>query len=100
MEKIYRILGKRGRTTIPYELRVQMGFRMNDVVSFERRGNSVIVTREKVCDNCADRNDRPDTPQRGGVLSAFLNSLPREVQREALGILTANITAQNVSDKN
>lgn len=100
MEKIYRILGKRGRTTIPYELRVQMGFRMNDVVSFERRGNSVIVTREKVCDNCADRNDRPDTPQRGGVLSAFLNSLPREVQREALGILTANITAQGGSDKN
>ena len=25
MDKIYRILGKRGRTTVPYELRVKMG---------------------------------------------------------------------------
>ena len=34
MAKIYRILGKRGNTTIPYALRVFLGFRPNDLLSF------------------------------------------------------------------
>ena len=34
MDKIYRILGKRGRITIPYALRMLMGFHPNDLVSF------------------------------------------------------------------
>ena len=46
MEKIYRFIGKRGRITIPYELRMQMGFRRNDLVSFTREGNAVVVKRE------------------------------------------------------
>lgn len=103
MEKIYRILGKKGRITIPYEMRVPMGFRKSDVVSFERRGNSVIVTREKICDNCADKAaDRAASGhgQRGGVLKGFLDSLPREAQQEALGILTANLAAQGAVEKN
>ena len=100
MEKIYRILGKRGRITIPYELRVSMGFRMSDVVSFERRGNSVIVTREKICDNCADAADQVKTEARESVLKGFLASLPREAQQEALGILTANLTGLNETGPN
>ena len=39
MEPIYRILGKRGRTTIPYSLRMALGFRPNDLVSFRREGD-------------------------------------------------------------
>ena len=35
MNKIYRNLGKRGRTTIPYEIRVRLGLRHNDLLSFE-----------------------------------------------------------------
>ena len=99
MDKIYRILGKRGRITIPYELRVPMGFRMSDVVSFERRGNSVIVTKEKVCDNCADIGNKPDAAPREGVLRGFLDSLPREAQREALAILTANLAGLNATGR-
>ena len=34
MTKIYRILGKRGRVTIPYAFRQQVGFGFNDVLSF------------------------------------------------------------------
>ena len=34
MNKIYRILGKRGRITIPYEMRQRVGFGYNDVLSF------------------------------------------------------------------
>ncbi len=51
---IYRILGKRGRITIPYELRQQVGFGYNDILSFTRQeDNSVVVRREKICDHCA-----------------------------------------------
>jgi bifunctional DNA-binding transcriptional regulator/antitoxin component of YhaV-PrlF toxin-antitoxin module len=61
MEKIYKILGKRGRITIPFELRRDMGFAYNDVVSFEQNGDTVTVKREKVCDKCkvtAEPKDR------------------------------------------
>lgn len=48
MMKIYRILGKRGRITIPYAFRQQAGFGFNDVLSFTiQEDNSVLVRREK-----------------------------------------------------
>lgn len=53
MNKIYRILGKRGRTTIPHAIRVKLGLRHNDLISFEEDGDTVIVRREKVCNNCS-----------------------------------------------
>ena len=50
MNKIMRILGKKGRTTIPYELRMLTGFAPNDILSFEQgEGDSIIIRREKVC---------------------------------------------------
>lgn len=53
MLKIYRVLGKKGRITIPYEIRQRIGFRYNDVLSFtELDDSSVVVRREKICDNC------------------------------------------------
>ena len=44
MEKIYRVLGKRGRVTIPYEIRQKVGFSQNDVLSFERSEDGRTVT--------------------------------------------------------
>ena len=32
MNKLYRVLGKRGRITIPFEIRQRVGFRYNDVL--------------------------------------------------------------------
>ena len=53
MLKIYRVLGKKGRITIPYEIRQRIGFRYNDVLSFTQQDDgSVLVKREKICDNC------------------------------------------------
>lgn len=60
MNKIYRTLGKRGRTTIPYAIRVKLGLRHNDLLSFEEDGDTVIVRREKVCDECDDFLDDID----------------------------------------
>ena len=47
---IYRILGKKGRVTIPFEIRQRVGFKYNDVLSFTESsdGRSVIVKREKI----------------------------------------------------
>ena len=54
MTKMFRILGKRGRITIPYDIRKRVGFAYNDVLSFEETedGKAVLVKREKVCNNC------------------------------------------------
>ena len=49
MTKMFRILGKRGRITIPYDIRQHVGFCQNDVLSFTESpdGSAVIVRREK-----------------------------------------------------
>lgn len=85
MKKLYRILGKRGRITIPYEIRQRVGFGYNDVLSFTEAddGRTVIVKREKICDNCggaqpAVRNDDEVT------LFDFLSGLSPEQQKAAL----------------
>ena len=54
MAKMFRVLGKRGRITIPFEIRQRVGFRHNDVLSFTETadGRTVIVRREKICDDC------------------------------------------------
>ena len=53
MGKTFKILGKKGRITIPYEIRSKLGFTYNDVVSFEDKGNGyVVIKKEKFCDSC------------------------------------------------
>lgn len=83
MEKIYRILGKRGRITIPYEIRTAVGFSQNDVLSFTKSkdGRSVIVRREKICD-CHEKEQKDGKDEI--TLLEFLNGLSIEQQRAAL----------------
>lgn len=47
MLKIYRVLGKKGRITIPYEIRQQIGFRYNDVLSFNQQDDGSVLVRRK-----------------------------------------------------
>lgn len=50
-EKTLRILGKRGRVTIPQEVRDAIGMACGDVVSFAVISeDSAIVKRERICD--------------------------------------------------
>ena len=75
MNKIYRTLGKRGRTTIPYAIRVRLGLSHNDLISFEEDGDTVIVRREKVCNNCfADGIDFSDDDSNDALLD-FVDDL-------------------------
>ena len=82
MHKIYRILGKRGRITIPFEIRQRIGVRYNDVLSFtELDDSSVVVRKEKICDNC---NELAEEFEENYALEDFLDSLSEEEQRAAL----------------
>ena len=76
MNKIYRTLGKRGRTTIPYAIRVKLGLRHNDLISFEEDGDTVIVRREKVCDECDDfLGDIDEMGEDNDILLDFVDDL-------------------------
>ena len=48
MAQMFRILGKRGRITIPFEIRQRVGFSYNDVLSFTEApdGRTVIVKQD------------------------------------------------------
>ena len=85
MNTMYRILGKRGRITIPFEMRQRVGFAYNDVLSFTEAddGKSVIVKREKICNNCKGAKP-PDRCDDEISLFDFLNGLSEAEQRAAL----------------
>ena len=84
MTKLYRILGKRGRITIPFEIRQRVGFSYNDVLSFIESpdGRTVTVKREKICDNCSGTKEAEKDNEM--TLEDFLDSLSAEQQRVAL----------------
>ena len=48
--KMYRIIGREGRITIPWAIRQKVGFRPDDVVSFQlMEDDSVLVRRGGTC---------------------------------------------------
>ncbi len=81
--KMFRILGKRGRITIPYEIRQRVGFQQNDVLSFSesKDGRTVTVRREKICD--CEKSGQKEVKDEI-TLYDFLNNLSPEQQRAAL----------------
>lgn len=82
MLKIYRVLGKRGRITIPYEIRKYIGLRHNDILSFTQQNDgSVLMKREKICDDCISIEDECTNDV---SLEDFLDSLSEEEQKDAL----------------
>ena len=84
MVKMFRVLGKRGRVTIPHEIRQRVGFGYNDILSFTETadGRTVVIRREKICDDCKARQSA--TKEDEVTLFDFLNSLSAEQQQAAL----------------
>ena len=84
MNKIYKVLGKKGVVVIPYELREKFDLNYNDVISFApRRDGSIVIRKEELCDNCIDAEDESMT------LEGFLDALNEDEQRDALVHLTS-----------
>ncbi len=81
---MYRILGKRGRITIPYEMRQRVGFAYNDVLSFTESedGRTVLVRREKICNHC--NTEPPGDSVNEVTLLEFLDGLTDSEQHTAL----------------
>lgn len=98
MVQMLRILGKRGRITIPYEIRQRVGFKYNDVLSFTETadGRSVVERREKICDNC--KGAQPVVRNDEVTLFDFLNNLSPEQQRAALVHLSVKWAEKQTND--
>lgn len=95
--KILRILGKRGRVTIPFEIREFVGFGYNDVLSFTVDDeDTVTIKKERICNsNCAKYNLSPADMKDDELLRDFIDRLPSSKQREVLVHLSLKWAAKN-----
>ena len=85
MNKILKVLGKKGCVIIPFEIRKSLGYNYNDVISFTPlKDGSILLRKEEICDNCDDIREEIESIS----LEEFLNSLSEEEQRDALVHLT------------
>ena len=87
--KTYRVLGQKGRTTIPLSIRMRLGLRCGDVLSFAEENGAVIVRKEKICDHCKDRPESQRLP-----LSALADSLSQDERRALLPCLIAKFSEE------
>lgn len=89
MSKIYKILGKHGRITIPFEIRLRKGFAYNDIVSFEEKDdNTVVIKREKICENC----NLSSNMEKEASLLDIINSLQLSEQKAVFRYLARKLT--------
>ena len=94
--KIYKILGKRGRITIPYAIRQELGFEKDDVLSFEAQDDgSVIIRAEPRCCACHDEV-QPSMIS----LQDLLDELPMEAKRDAVVYLSMQLALNHRGDAN
>lgn len=78
--KLYRVLGREGKITIPHAMRQHIGFEESDIVSFELvTRDAVLVRRERLLNRDGVPIDA-DMP----CLKDFLESLSEKEQYAAL----------------
>ena len=75
--KTMKILGKRGRITIPQEMRRELGLAYQDILCFESDGKSVTVRQVKICGDCIS-----EPPNSTDLLTKILDELtPYELRK-------------------
>lgn len=88
MKKIYRILGKKGRITIPHAIRAKLKLKEDDLLSFkETNDGAVVICKEKICDSCKASQEQMRKKEKLNeeiTLYEFLNGLSPDQQRAAL----------------
>ncbi len=81
MNKTYRFLGRNGRTTIPIQIRRMLNIGRGDLIGYSIQGNTVVVTKEKVCNNCRKEHDSVQEmaeQERREMLSYLMKKARRE----------------------
>ena len=85
MDKQYKVIDDRGRLTIPRSVRFLTGITANSIVSLTFSKDEIIIKKEKICDNCQDRNCQNEKEGKETItLAEFLNQLPEAEQDAAL----------------
>lgn len=88
-----KFLGKEGRTTIPYPIRMKLGWKKGDLITFtDLHDDTVLVKREFICDGCEEVPTEPvlNEPEESEyeveeiTLQDALDGLTDREQREAL----------------
>ena len=90
MKKIKRILGIKGRTTIPFSVRIGVGFKPGDVISFEaQQDGTVLLRKEQPCDRCREqiKEDRRELP-----LAEVLDGISVAEQKAAFRLLAKRLS--------
>ncbi|MBE5851292.1 MAG: AbrB/MazE/SpoVT family DNA-binding domain-containing protein [Lachnospiraceae bacterium] len=90
MKPFYRIVGRRGNSTIPYALRVELGIHPDDLVSYTCDGDHIIIRKERVCDGCNERPDKGDYLDTT-EMKELISSLPYEAKRDILFYLYSTL---------
>lgn len=87
MSKVFRLIGRKGRTTVPFEIRVRMKLGYNSLISYEvKDDDTVILRREKVCDGCKDQKVKE-----GSILDV-INSLSATEQKATFHYLAKRLS--------
>lgn len=81
--KIFRTLGKKGRITIPLEIRAALNLSCNDILSFAVQDGSVLVVKEKICDHCVGKRS----------VRELADALTKEERQELLGFLVQEMSS-------
>lgn len=91
--KTYRVLGQKGRTTIPFSIRMRLGLRCGDVLSFAEENGTVIVRKEKICDRCKGKRILPEHSDTDSF-SSFTEQLTTDERRALLTCLIAKFSEE------
>ena len=91
--RTYRVLGQKGRTTIPLSLRLRLGLRCGDVLSFDEDNGAVIVRKEKICDRCKGNRILPEHSDTDSF-SSFTEQLTMDERRALLTCLIAKFSEE------
>lgn len=90
---ILRVLGIKGRTTIPFIYRKVLGIECDDIISFTLEDNCLIVKKEKVCDGC--KNRKADVLE----LKELARALSIEEKYQLMALLTSDLGRERQNDQ-
>ena len=79
---VRRVIGIRGRITIPYHIRETLGIKYNDVLSFSvsEEPKTITITKLDICNNC---NEKVIAESRMKEFKSFLKDFSEEEFKRA-----------------